>query len=254
MSILTRIIPGLASVLFVIGLEFAVSKPIAYIRLISLALLIMVLLIMVLFRRATSNDRLTLLTPPSVFLIGVSFALYFLYPSWVRQLVIGMSAIALLVYLEEVYRYLFEPERYHQHSIERLSSLLGIIAMETSLLGIFGLRIFLDTRLIYLLPTTFIVAVLVSTSILAVHVSARKILWPTVFIFSIVMTEMSLAVHFLPTNYLANSLLVTIPLYVALNLARHELVGSLNKMLLRRYYLTGSIAFVVILLSSQWVL
>jgi len=254
MYLITRLIPAFLGGVTVIGIEYAIHAPKRYIDLMSLVVVVLLVVSIFLLRKCKPLERLTLLAPPAIFYLGASFALFFLSPWWLQHVVTVIVGVSMWVYFEEVYRYVYESERYHQHAIERMSSFLGITAMAFNMIGVFALRIFLDVRLIYLLPLSLIIATLVSTSVLAVQSFSRKSLWSSVTVFAVLIMEMTWAVHFLPTSYLVDSLIVTIPFYVALNLVRHELNGTLNPMLVRRFALSGIVALSLVLISAQWII
>ncbi len=254
MYIITRLIPAFLGCAVAAGIEYAVYVPKRFIDLMSLTLVVVLIASIYLLRKSQPIERLTLLAPPAIFFLGASFALFFLSPAWLQHVVAAVAAVSTWVYFEEVYRYVYESEKYHQHAIERMSSFLGITAMAFNMIGVFALRIFLDVRLVYLLPLSLVIAMLVSTSVLAVQSLSRTSLWSSVIVFAVLMMEMTWAVHFLPTSYLVDSLIVTIPFYVALNLVRHELNGTLNPLLIRRFALSGVIALTLVLISAQWVI
>lgn len=253
MSILTRIIPAGIGIAVISGIEFSMQSVQRFVPLMTLTFLAVILLMMAVVRRSSSQERLMLLTPPAIFFLGLSFALFFLSPALLRHAVTAIAAVSLALYTEEVFRYIYEPALYHQHAIEHLSSFLGIAAMALSMSALFALRIFLDVRLVYLLPLSLVVSMLVSASVLVTQSLSTASLFSTVAVFSVMIMELTWAVHFLPTSFLVNSAIVTIPFYVALNLVRHELDQTLTKQLATRYALTGTCALFVVLATSQWI-
>jgi len=254
MHLITRLIPAFLGCAVAAGIEYAIHVPKRFIDLMSLVLVVVLIASIFLLRKSQPVERLTLLAPPTIFYLGSSFALFFLAPWWLQHAVAVFVSMSAWVYFEEVYRYAHEPEIYHQHAIERLSSFLGITAMAFNMIGIFALRIFLDVRLVYLLPLSLVIATLVSISVLAVQSLSRKSLWSSVVVFAVLIMEMTWAVHFLPTSYLVDSLIVTIPFYVALNLVRHELNGTLRAALTRRFVLTGIAAITLVCITAQWII
>ncbi len=254
MTIVTRLIPALIGITVATGVELALKFVDRFVPLMALTFIVLILLMMVILRRSTTQERMMLLTPPVIFYLGLSFALFFLSPAWLRHSVIAISSVGLLVFAEEVFRYIHEPALYHQHAIEHLSSFLGITAMALSMSALFALRIFLNVRLVYLLPLSLVVSMLVSTSVLVTQSLTVPSLVSTVIVFSALIMELTWAVHFLPTSFLVNSAIVTVPFYVALNLVRHELNHSLTKDLIRRYTITGLVALFLVLVTSQWII
>ncbi len=253
MYLLTRLVPLLTAIILMVGGEFALAQPRYFIHVfITMTLLILGAGLFVL-RRSSRSEKIILTVSPMVFLAGSAFVMFFLSPSWLIHPALVIVGLSGWIYFEELYRYAFEPERYHQHAIEHLTSYFGIIALAGSMAGIFALRIFLDVRLIYLLPITMVVATLISGSIFSVLPLSRVSLISSAVVFGLLATEMTWAVHFLPTHYWVDSLIVTIPFYVALHLVRHELNGTLNRELIQRYAAIGVVGLSVVLLTAQWV-
>ncbi len=258
MYLFTRLLPFLIAVMTGAGIEFALFHPAVYVSIVSLVILLVLVGGILLLRRSFDSDRRTLLTPSAVFVSGVTMSLFFLPLRWPASILahglVLASALSVWVYFEEVYRYVYEPERYHQHALEHLTGYLGVVALAGFLAGIFGLRIFLNFRLIYLLPITLGLATLVSASVLVVQPISRSSLWLLSAIFGVLLTEMTLAAHFLPTHYWVNSLIITIPFYVAMHLVRHELNSTLTSVHIRRYAVIGIASMTLVLVTAQWVL
>lgn len=252
MYLLTRILPLLTAVILVAGGEFAVARPTYFIHSFVLMVMVVVSAAMTMLRSSSLNERVTLTVPPTVFLAGSAFVTFFLSPLWLIHLALIIIGFSVWAYFEELYRYVYEPERYHQHAIEHLVSYFGIVALAGSMGGIFALRIFLGVRLIYLLPITMTVATIISGSIFSVQPLSRVSLISSAVVFGLLATEMTWAVHFLPTHYWVDSVIVTIPFYIALHLVRHELNGTLNPQIIRRYASIGIVGLAVVLLTAQW--
>lgn len=255
MFLVTRFFPFFAFLLVVGGFEFSLSHPALYIAIVSLMVLLSTVAVIFLLRRNPDSERRTLLVPQALFLAAAGFAFAFLSSGgWLSHILIFLAGLSVWAYFEELYRYTYEPERYHQHAIEHLAGYLGIVAIAGFLAGIFALRIFLMVRLIFLMPITIVFAIAVSASIFAVQPLSRSSLWSSSVIFGILLTEMTLAVLFLPTHFWVDSLIITIPFYVTLHLVRHELNGTITTSLIRRYSLIGFFTICVVLLTAQWVL
>lgn len=258
MYLFIRLLPFLLAVITGAGIEFALFHPSVYVSIASLVILLTLVGGILILRRSFDSDRRALLMPPAVFLSGITMSLFFLPLRWPASILthtlVLVSVLSVWVYFEEVYRYVYEPERYHQHALEHLTGYLGVMALAGFLAGIFGLRIFLNIRLIYLLPITLGLATLVSASVFAIQPISRASLWSLSAMFGLLLTEMTLAAHFLPTHYWVNSLIITIPFYVAMHLVRHELNATLTRAHIRRYALIGMISLTLVLVSAQWVL
>lgn len=254
MYLLTRILPFLTAVFVVAGGELAIARPTSFIPAFALMVVVLLGVGLMILRKSSWNEKVALTVSPMVFLAGSAFVTFFLSPSWFIHFVLIIIGGSLWVYFEELFRYAHEPERYHQHAIEHLASYFGIVALASSMGGVFALRIFLDVRLVYLLPITMIIATIISASIFSVQPLSRVSLISSSVVFGLLATEMTWAVHFLPTHYWVDSLIVTIPFYVALHIVRHEMNGTLNQRIVRRYASIGILGLSAVLVTAQWVL
>lgn len=254
MYLVTRLIPVGLATLAVVGFWYGLAQAQRFVSLASLVATLELVGMIVLLRRTSLGERLTLLAPPAVVTIGAGAALFFLSPWYIRSAAVGAVGLGIWLYAEEVYRYSYEPTRYHPHAIEHLAGLLSILSLAGGMAGIFALRIFLDVRLVVLLPVTFVFALLVSASVFAVQPLSPRSLWSIVGIGAIVLTELTWAAHYLPATYWVNSLLVTVPFYVFLHLVRHELNHTLNRRIIRRYATVGSLALTAVVATAQWLL
>lgn len=254
MYLVTRLIPMGLAVVAVVGYWYGLMHGQRFVATTSLVTVLELVGMVVLLRRASFGEQLTLLAPPAILTVGAGTALFFLSPWWVRAIVVGVVGLGAGLYAEEVYRYSYEPTRYQPHAIEHLAGLLGMLSLAGGLAGIFALRIFLDIRLVVLLPVTFAFALLVSASVFAVQPLSRRSLMSTVAISGLVVTELTWAAHYLPATYWVDSLLVTIPFYVLLHLFRHELNQTLNRQIIRRYATVGTLAMAAVVVTAQWLL
>lgn len=252
MYVINRLLPFMIAGISFVGYEYSFAVPHRYVVTSSLVLVLVALGMALVLRKNSMSERLTLLAPPLVLTLGAELALFFMSPSWLRHSVAAIVGGSVWLYGEEIYRYVFDPERYHPHAIEHLAGYFGVLALAGSSSGIFAFQIFLDVRLIYLLALTFVIALTISTAVFAVQPLSRVSLLSSVVVFGILVTELVWAVHFLPSEYWVNSLIVTIPFYVALHLVRHELNRTLSPQRIRRYVTVGTIALLLVVGSAQW--
>ncbi|MBI5405036.1 MAG: hypothetical protein HY976_02320 [Candidatus Kerfeldbacteria bacterium] len=253
MYFLARLIPTLNAIFALLVIELAIRQPARFVDLVMLGFVGTVVGMIIMLHRATNAERLTLIGLGGMFFLGTSFLEFFLSAGWLRHVIAGLTAVTLWVFLEEAYRYIYQPERYHRHALDHLGALLGVAAITSAMAGIFGLRIFLTVRLIVLLPATFFLVAITTAAVLATHpMPIKKLIVATVF-FGIIVTEVAWAVLYLPTHYWVNALFVAIPFYVALHLVRHEISGTLTRRHIRRYAVVALTAIIIVASTAQWV-
>lgn len=254
MYLVTRLLPASIATACVVLYELAFAHPERYVTTLVLQLLVVTVGGILLLRRVTNAERLTLTFLPVVFLAGVSALGFFLSFGWFRHAIVIVACLAVWLLFEEIYRYVYEPEHYHRHAIEHLAGFLGVAGLAAAIAAIFAVRIFLNTRLILLLPMTLGISTLISAIVLAAQPSSRARLWSSSVLFGLFVTELAGAVNFLPSHYWVNALLVAVPYYVAIHLVRHELNDSLTPDRIRRYSLVGIAALIIVTTTAQWIL
>ncbi|MBI4426501.1 MAG: hypothetical protein HY567_02895 [Candidatus Kerfeldbacteria bacterium] len=254
MYLIIRLIPVILLIVMVAGFWYALGHGQNFVSMVSLVALLESVGMILLLRRSSPDERLTLLTPPVVLTVGAGAMLFFLSPWWIRAFVVGVAGLSVWIYAEEVYRYSYDPITYQPHALEHLAGYLNILSLAGGMAAIFALRIFLDVRLMVLLPAAFAFAIMVSASAFAVHPLSRQSLWSTVAVCGVLLTELTWAAHYLPATYWVDSLLVTIPFYVVLHLVRHELNRTLNRQIIRRYATVGALALAAVVVTAQWII
>jgi len=232
----------------------ALRNPTRYIEANNVGVLLLIIGSILLMYRATNAERLTIVGLVAFFYLGAAFLTFFLSSGLIRHLVVALVVGSLWIFLEEAYRYIYEPERYHRHALDHIGAFLGIASLAMAVSGLFGLRIFLVTRLFVLLPIGFGLGTLISALVLATHPMKFRDLSISALLFGGLVAELMWCVSFLPSHYWVNATLVTVPYYVALHIVRHELGQSLTRRHIRRYTLVALAAIVLVVASAQWVI
>lgn len=253
MFLLTRFLPLLIAVFGITTGELSLSGPYRYFALASMGILVVTVGGILLTRRCSIREMVTLIGPPVLFVFGNSSILFFLSFDWLKQLLIIGGGIAIWMYLEEVYRYLYEPKNYQQHAIEHIGTLLVTIALCAAIATVFAIRILLDVRLAYLLPITLVIAIGMSAAVLALQTLTGKALVTSSMIIGILIAEIAWAVYYLPTHYWVDSLIVAIPFSVATNITKSGLQETLSPAIMKKNVLIGLFALLVVIATAQWV-
>lgn len=254
MFFVTRFLPFLNALIAGVAIEMSFRNPARYIEANNVGVLLLVIGTILLMYRATNAERLTIVGLVALFYLGAVFLTFFLSSGWIRHLVAGSVFAVVWLFLEEAYRYIYEPERYHRHALDHIGAFLGIAALAMTVAGLFGLRIFLVTRLFLLVPIAFAAGTLISALVLATHPMRLRDLSGASMLFGLLVAELMWCVSFLPSHYWVNATLVTVPYYVALHIVRHELGKSLTSRHLRRYSVVAIAAIVLVVSTAQWVI
>jgi hypothetical protein len=195
---------------------------------------------------------LYLLTPLLFLTSGIMF-LMFLERPWARHLLALSLSFFCGVFLENIFIYIYQHEKYQANSLENISNYLNLAAMFLFSSSLFGFSVFLNTPLwqLSLISFVFTFALTFQTiwiNKINIHVAPLQI-----FIICLILFELFWAVSFLPTAFYVNGLIIAISFYLMNNLMRLHLLNSLNKKVIRRYFILCGLTIFFVLLTAQWV-
>ncbi len=253
MILFKRSLPVLAPLLLFLVLEFALAKNGLFFYLFPLALLIVVLPVGVLlhWRRSTAEFWHAVLLPLSLAAASIAL-LVFLSEAFFAHLLIVVTAVLLAWYLENLFLFHFQPERYQPYTLENGAAYMNFLVVFFSFSALLATRIFLNVPLIVLLLLGFGLAIYTTLQMLwSLKVSLGEgLVYALIQI--LIMVELFGAVVFLPTSFFVGGLCIAIPYYSMANLSRHALRDTLDARVVRRYATIGGIALLVALTTAPW--
>lgn len=196
--------------------------------------------------------RFQLLFEITIFLLSSVFFLIFLTDHAVAQVLIILATFFYGLYTENIFYFLYNPQRYQPYALEHIANYLNILSFFMFFGGLFASRIFLNVTLITalwigILGLILFVFLLFQTNKLESHDAMLQ-----TFVYLLVMIELLGVVSFLPTSYFVSSVLLTIPYYLMGNLVRHNVRGTLRRGVIFRYLSVGISTFVLALLTAPW--
>jgi hypothetical protein len=189
---------------------------------------------------------------PSVFLALAGGLFLFLESSAARWGVTGLVPLLIFLFGEHVFTYIHTPATYQAYAIEHLARALNVISMFSLGVAAFGMRVFLQTPFVLLVPAVFFLSFfLVHGTLWASKVEAHRAM-PYSFGGALLMTELFGALALLPTGLYANAAWLAISLYLYLGFIRAAFLDSLSRSVAVRYLTAGVISIAVIAATAQW--
>lgn len=168
------------------------------------------------------------------------------------QILFGLYAVLLYIYLRYAYYYLARPASYAAFSIENISSYGNFLIFFLISAAIFGLKSFLNAPVWILIAALLAVSGLITYQMIwanAVDIKKGAIF---IFINSLILTELSWAAFFLPINHHVAGLSLAICYYILIGLVRHFLIEKLDVKKAKLYLGFGLSGLFIILITARW--
>lgn len=249
-----RLIPIATALVIFACLEFLFYQP----RLIYfVALFLIIFLIAATWKiigkgLATVRARwLYLLTPLSFLLGGILFILFLEQP-WAKHLLAAAIAAPIAIFLENIFTYIWDHEKYQINSLENISNYLNLTSIFFLSSSFFGFFIFLNIPLWQLSLISLLVFFLLTLQTIWVNKIAPETAWTHIFVICLILFELFWTVSFLPTAFYVNGLMLAAAFYLMNNLMRLHLLNALNKIVIKRYLLLFGTIIVFILATARW--
>lgn len=254
MILFKRLIPIIIPFIIFASLELFFVKP----RLIYFIILFLILTLSGAIWKIIGKGLITirarwlyLVTPISFLLSGMLFML-FLEQNWLKHALNLAIAILIAVFLENIFVYIYQHEKYQVHSLENISNYLNLASMFLFNSSLFGFFIFLNTPFWLISFISFIIFLLLSVQTIWVNKIKIKLAWLHILIICLILFEVFWAVSFLPTAFYVNGLIVATIFYLTNNLMRLRLLNALNKTVIQRYFILCGSIIILILATAQW--
>ncbi len=252
---LKRLTPLLAPALIFAGLEFFFLKP-DYIYFVA-AFLILVLgtATWQIIGRGLRDIKVGWFYPltPLAFLASGTLYLLFIESILAKHILAAALAIFCGVFLENIFVYIYQHEKYQANSLENVSNYLNLASMFLFNSSLFGFSLFLNIALWKLSLIAFAFTFILTFQTIWINKINVKAAWLHIFVICLILFELFWAASFLPTSFYVNGLVIAISFYLMNNLTRLHLLGNLNRKIIRRYFILCGLIIFFVLLTAQWV-
>lgn len=193
-----------------------------------------------------------LLFPYCVGVAGGIGYLLFLERIGLQYFTIGLIALLSGIYLENVFTYRYQPQKYTQFSLPNFSLFLLTSASFCLFSAGFGLE--LTNVIEYTTLVAFAAVFALATMVYLVwgyQIPKGKriaaILLPTVL-----MAELVWVLKFWPTAFFVNGLIIAVFIYAVPTLIQLQLRERMTKKLWRQYAIVSGVVLTAVILTSQW--
>lgn len=202
--------------------------------------------------REQTGEFFGFLLAPLFFLLAVFLALLFEENLIMRQIIVVLAVFAYAVFLEHLFRFLYLPQKYQPYALENISGALNIITIFLATTGFFNfIHLFSFS---HLLIGTAIAVIVLLLSIQTLWVNKIKVgeNWRSIVAVTVLIFEILYATYYLPVSPLVVAVLVATFYYCLINFIRHNLLKTLDRAVLKRYFVVGLIVIIATLLSARW--
>jgi len=154
------------------------------------------------------------------------------------------------LFLEIIFRFLYEPRRYPIYALENISFLTSFLAIFFLFSDFFALQSFFNFSMIYHLFFIFLFTALITYFIF--RVIKLPIEKKYLLVISLIITEIFYSFTFLPTSFYINGLLLTVLFYLMINLTRKDKESLLTFKIIKKYIFLGLAALILIIIMAKW--
>jgi len=256
MILLHRLTPTLIGLLMLVGFGVLPLVPRTLLP-VSLVIGVTLILVTLLFARLGEWKWRTftfwyLLGAPVCFLasgFGMSLFLESFWPRFfVAACVVGLSWL----FGENVFTFLHLPAKYRAYAIEYLSLIMNVLTVFLFAATGFGLILFIQTSVFFLMGICFGLAAFVICGTLWVSKIDHRLALLYGLTGAVLLTELFMALSYLPTGFYANAAWLTLMMYVYVGLMRAHLLEKMSFMVVRRYVLISGILAAFIAATTSW--
>lgn len=253
MILIKRILTILFPLLVLLNLELFVFYPE---KIIVFSIILFGLVTLSIFRliniKKKFSDFFGLVATPLFFLFSIVLVILFIESFVIRQLVVVGSAFAYAVFLEHIFRFLWQPNRYQPYALENISGALNLITIFLVVVGSFNLIIlFAASHWLIILGVALVVMIMTMQTLWSSKLAIRKN-WLSQFTLIFIILQLLFISYYLPLEPPIIAILVVTVYYSLINFLRHNLLGTLDREVVRRYFVIDLIVITIIILTARW--
>jgi len=169
-----------------------------------------------------------------------------------RHAVIVVFVIILGIYLENIFVFFNQPQKYLSYSLENLSAFINLLVFFLTLIYLNAFSIFLNLPIWLLSLILIVITALLLLQSFWINKINDYYKFVYLIIINVVVLEFFWALSFLPTNFYVISIFLAIIYYLIFGIFKAKLNKKLDKKLIMRYIVISSILIFTIILTSPW--
>lgn len=253
MSIIRRFIPLLSSLLFAGLFEWLVIDP----RLIWAVAVITtiggIIASALVSRSEVRGGRWHFSILGALYMIATVVFLMLLHQTALKHLQIISSAVVWWLWLEQLYRFHYLPHQYIPFSVGNVTSVVTILTSFYFISSAFALKLFLGYPTWVMTVLTGAAGMLFTAEIVWSEKLSPWRYWIMPATLGLITAQLYWVLSFLPSSYLVNGFLITVVLYITVNLGRFEMKHELQGPVIRRYLLISVLVLLWVIATARWV-
>ncbi len=252
MLLVRRFIPYLLGLVIIAGMLLAAFVPVFIWPAFAVGAIIIAFAIWLLSDNKLNLEFLNSLVTPLIFYMVVFLFTLFLESAVLKIIFPLVAAFLVLVYTEQLFYYRYFDRKYQANALENLSFYMVILSIFFLASSLFGFYIFLHAPKALLLVVTVLVILVLNYQLFWVLKVNFWESWPYNTVLTLAAFEFFYVLTFLPTSFAVNGAMLAILYYFTLGLLRYHFIDRLDKKVLKRYLIIGSIMLMFVAFTARW--
>lgn len=253
MILLRRIIPFIGSALLIASYAGVLLRPLEWqIWTIFIAVITSLSILIMTNWKWKTAEFWSFFYPLLVWMIGGTSLLFFVTIGWVQWVLAALIIIVYAGYTENIFTYIYQPQRYTNLSLPNLAFYLMVAGTFTMATAGFGLEF------IQVIPYWLIIVLagLHGGVMMTLHLRGYNALkrqqWPTIGVSALLLAQLAWVLQYWPTAFIINGMLMAIMVYSVPSLFLAIARDSLQRAQIIQYSSITLIALIATLASAQW--
>jgi hypothetical protein len=184
--------------------------------------------------------------------IGLLLSLLFIELSFVKQAFIFLVALLFFLYQENLFRFLYLPEKYKAFSLENLNNTVNILTFLFLTIANFAAITYFDLKLGWALLLAFLlvtISLILFLRAVKIPIRGQGRYFGAV---SLLLVEIFVLLVWLPFNFYLKALLFTTLYYLMSHIAKDVILGALNKKHLLWLLIVSLSIWLVLFVTARW--
>ncbi|MFC1662928.1 hypothetical protein ACFL04_02040 [Patescibacteria group bacterium] len=253
MNLLRRSLPIISSLLLILTTQVLLFYPNLIWYLGGLYLLISIFTSIVVSRGDVRGGRWHFAIMAALYALSVILFLLFLQANIFKQLHLISTAALWWLWMEQLYRFNYDPQKYIPFAVANIASMVAVVTSFYFASSSFALKLLLGYPTWILTLIAGLLGFLFSIEIIWSEKLSPIRYWRVPVVIGLITAELFWSIHYLPSSYLVNGLILTIIMYISINLGRFSINQQLTATVLKRYLLIGTIMLLLTVVSARWI-
>lgn len=198
------------------------------------------------------NDFWVLFGIPFFLALSSFCLLFFVEGSSMKIIIITLATCLVWLFAENLFSYLQLPHTYQVNALEYLSLVINVVSVYFFTTGLFAARLFLGLPLWLTVPLfAGAILIMIFTTLWICKIDKERLKTNTLG-GTVLFVELFIVFTLLPSGFFPNAALLTLIFYLFLGIVRANLLGKLNKAILKRYLLAAVVLAVIVVWTARW--